>query len=112
VSRTLVFDAPRHTRAFFESLLVDNLDIGRPEEMQIVFGRRVRNDPAGGYRTRLLRHGDQVTINAYFRHSRVKSLPQAGSGVSGPKPSSTTRAISGWPAAWSTWTNCSPAGVT
>ncbi|MQB02289.1 MAG: hypothetical protein GEU78_18985, partial [Actinobacteria bacterium] len=27
-SRTLVFDAPRHARAFFEALVVDNLDIG------------------------------------------------------------------------------------
>ena len=42
VSRTIVFDAPRHARSFFEALCVDNLDIGRPEEMQIVFGRRVR----------------------------------------------------------------------
>jgi 2-hydroxychromene-2-carboxylate isomerase len=36
VSRTIVFDAPRHTRAFFEALLVDNLDVGRPEQLQIV----------------------------------------------------------------------------
>jgi hypothetical protein len=78
VSRTLVFDAPRHTRAFFEALAVDNLDIGRPEEMQIVFGRRVRSDPPGRYRTRLLRHGDEVTINAHFRHSRVKSYLKQG----------------------------------
>jgi hypothetical protein len=78
VSRTLVFDAPRHARAFFEALLVDNLDVGRPAEMQIVFGRRVRTDPPGGYRSRLLRHGDQVTLNAYFRHSRVKSYLKEG----------------------------------
>jgi hypothetical protein len=78
VSRTLVFAAPRHTRAFFEALLVDNLDVGRPEEMQIVFGRRVRTDPPGGYRTRLLRRGDEVTLNAFFRHSRVKSYLKEG----------------------------------
>lgn len=78
VSRTLVFDAPRHTRAFFEALLVDNLDVGRPEEMAIVFGRKVRTAPAEGYRTRLLPHGDQVTLNAYFRHSRVKSYLKQG----------------------------------
>src|ERR1700747_1172602 len=28
VSRTIVFAAPRHTRAFFEALVADNLDIG------------------------------------------------------------------------------------
>jgi hypothetical protein len=78
VSRTIVFDAPRHARSFFEALCVDNLDIGRPEEMQIVFGRRVRTPPVGGYRTRLLRCGDEVTLNAYFRHSRVKSYLKCG----------------------------------
>jgi len=78
VSRTIVFDAPRHARGFFEALLVDNLDIGRPEEMAIVFGRQVRTAPAEGYRTRLLRSGDQVTLNAYFRHSRVKAYLKEG----------------------------------
>ncbi|MGH3923985.1 MAG: hypothetical protein ACRDTT_14140, partial [Pseudonocardiaceae bacterium] len=73
VSRTLVFDEPRQARSFFEALLVDNLDAGRPEEMQIIFGRRVRTPPVGGYRSRLLRTGDEITLNAYFRHSRVKS---------------------------------------
>src|SRR5512135_759401 len=78
VARTLVFDAPRFARAFFEALLVDNLDLGRPEEMQLVFARRVRTEPVGGYRTRLLRRGDEVTLNAYFRHSRVKSYLKQG----------------------------------
>ncbi|MGH3476513.1 MAG: hypothetical protein ACRDT8_16275 [Micromonosporaceae bacterium] len=78
VSRTIVFDAPRHARGFFEALCTDNLDIGRPEEMQIIFGRRVATPPVGGYRSRLLRSGDEVTLNAYFRHSRVKSYLKCG----------------------------------
>jgi hypothetical protein len=78
VSRTLVFAAPRHARGFFEALCADNLDIGRPEEMQIIFGRRVRTPPPQGYRTRLLRSGDEVTLNAYFQHSRVKSYLKCG----------------------------------
>jgi hypothetical protein len=57
---------------------VDNLDIGRPEQMQIIFGRRAAAPPVGGYRTRLLRTGDEVTLNAYFRHSRVKSYLKCG----------------------------------
>ena len=61
VSRTIVFTAPRHARSFFEALASDNLDIGRPEQMQIIFGRRVRTPPEGGYRTRLLRSGDVPT---------------------------------------------------
>ena len=78
VSRTIVFTAPRHARGFFEALCADNLDIGRPEQMQLIFGRRVRIPPEGGYRTRLLRSGDEVTLNAHFRHSRVKSYLKCG----------------------------------
>jgi hypothetical protein len=63
VSRTIVFDAPRHARGFFEALCTDNLDIGRPEQRQLVFGRRVRTPPQDGYRTRLLRSGDEVSLN-------------------------------------------------
>jgi hypothetical protein len=72
-STTIVFGAPRHARGFFEGLCAGNLGIGRPEEMQVVFGLRVRTPPEGGYRTRLLRSGDEVTLNACFRHSPVKS---------------------------------------
>jgi hypothetical protein len=76
VSRTIVFDAPRHARGFFEALYTDNLDIGRPEQMQIVFGRRVRTPPPDGYRTRLLRSGDEVTLNRALRPFPGEVLPQ------------------------------------
>jgi hypothetical protein len=78
VARTVVFDAPRHAREFFEALCADNLDLGRPQEMQIIFGRRVTTAPEGGYRTRLLRSGDEVTLNVYFRRLRVKSYLKCG----------------------------------
>jgi hypothetical protein len=43
VSRTIVFTQPRHARGFFEALVADNLDIGRPDQVELIFaGRRVR----------------------------------------------------------------------
>ena len=52
VSRTLVFDAPRQARAFFEALIADNLDLGRPENVEVLFKRDPRGrkpeDQAGG----------------------------------------------------------------
>ena len=41
VSRTIVFTAPRYARCFFEALVTDNLDLGRPDTIEIVFGRRI-----------------------------------------------------------------------
>ena len=49
VSRTLVFDAPRHARGFFEALVTDNLDLGRQDTIEIIFDRRIRSDTAGGW---------------------------------------------------------------
>ena len=37
VSRTLVFDDPRRARSFFEALVQDNIGIGRPEQVALVF---------------------------------------------------------------------------
>ena len=48
-SRTLVFDASRHARCFFEALVADNLDIGRPELIKLIFRRgQPRGRQAGG----------------------------------------------------------------
>ena len=42
-SRSIVFDQPRHARGFFEALVVDNLDLGRPDKTEVIFtGHRVR----------------------------------------------------------------------
>jgi hypothetical protein len=37
LSRTLVFDDPRRARGFIESLVADNVGIGRPEAVSVVF---------------------------------------------------------------------------
>jgi hypothetical protein len=78
VSRTMVFAAPRQARAFFEALVADNLDLGRPEHVEILFkrdprGRKPKDQAAGGmFRTAIDRNCQGVTINAFWRHSRVK----------------------------------------
>jgi hypothetical protein len=83
VSRTMVFDAPRQARAFFEALVADNLDLGRPEHVEILFKRSPRgrkpHDPAGGvFKTAIDRNNNGVTINAFWRHSRVKQYLKDG----------------------------------
>ncbi|MCA1676476.1 MAG: hypothetical protein LC799_31325 [Actinobacteria bacterium] len=44
VSRTLVFDDPRRARGFFESLVADNVGIGRPDQVSVAFARRVQRN--------------------------------------------------------------------
>lgn len=44
---TLVFDRPARARQFTEALIKDHLDLGRPEEISILFGRRVTRRTPG-----------------------------------------------------------------
>ena len=77
-SRTLVFDAPRRARAFFEALCADNLDLGRPDNMEIIFNRQIRRNTPGEFRTAIDRDNDGVVINAFYKHSRIKQYLKDG----------------------------------
>ncbi len=79
-SRTLVFDAPRHARGFFEALVADNLDIGRPELIELIFkrGQRRGRPAAGEYKTKIVTYGTEVNVNAFYRHSRIKQYLKDG----------------------------------
>jgi hypothetical protein len=78
VSRTIVFDAPRHGRAFFEALIGDNLDIGRPDSVEVIFGRKVTCRTPGTFTTRVITRGVDVTVNAYYKRSRIKQYLKDG----------------------------------
>jgi hypothetical protein len=72
VAKTITFTAPRHARAFFEALAADNLDLGRPDNMEIIFNRQIRSTTKGVFRTAVDRDNDGVVLNAFYRHSRIK----------------------------------------
>jgi hypothetical protein len=78
VSRTIVFDVPRRARAFFEAMISDNLSLGRPDEVQLVFGRRVRKDTRGTFSTKVVTRGVEVTVNVFYKHSRIKQYLKEG----------------------------------
>jgi hypothetical protein len=72
VSRTIVFNQPRHARGFFEALAAGNLDLGRPDTIEIIFGRRVRSNTASEFKTKIVSRGTEVTVNAFYKPSRIK----------------------------------------
>jgi hypothetical protein len=83
VSRTLVLDAPRRARAFFEALIADNLDVGRPANVEIIFKRHIRRDTPGVFRTAIDRpvigpDSGGVVLNLFYKHSRVKQYLKEG----------------------------------
>ncbi len=78
VSRTLVFDAPRRARGFFEALVADNLDLGRPDEVKLIFDRRIRKDTLGTFATKIVTRGVEVAVNVFYKHSRIKQYLKEG----------------------------------
>jgi hypothetical protein len=79
VSRTIVFDAPRHARGFFEALVADNLDIGRPHNVEIIFACKIRRDTRGVFRTAIDRRDNGgVLVNVFYKHSRIKQYLKDG----------------------------------
>jgi hypothetical protein len=71
-SRTIVLDDPRRARTVFEQLLAGNIHLGRPEHIEVIFGRRAGRAADLTFSTRILNRADQVTVNLAFRHSRIK----------------------------------------
>ncbi|MGH9224415.1 MAG: hypothetical protein ACRD2W_11690 [Acidimicrobiales bacterium] len=78
MSRTILFDAPRRARGFFEALVADNLDIGRPDEVKLIFGRQIDKDTKGEFATRVVTRGTEVTVNVSYRSSRIKQYLKEG----------------------------------
>jgi hypothetical protein len=81
VSRTLVLTQPRYARGFFEALVTDNLDLGRPDTIEIVFDRQIRGGQratGGEFKTKVVTRGTEVTVNAFYKHSRLKQYLKDG----------------------------------
>ena len=78
VSRTIAFNQPRYARAFFDALVTDNLDLGRPDTIEIIFDRQVRSDTISDFQTKVITRGTEVTVNAFYKHSRIKQYLKDG----------------------------------
>jgi hypothetical protein len=72
VSRTQVFMQPLRGREFFEQIIRENLDLGRPDRVQLIFGRQVRRNTPSQFRTQVMQTGVQPTLHVLYKHSSVK----------------------------------------
>src|SRR6516162_10065033 len=81
-SLTQVLDAPVTGRIFFEQVIRDNLDIGRPDQVGLIFARRIiRKGPRatpGRFRTRVITEGVVPTLHIDYKHSKMKQYHKEG----------------------------------
>jgi len=78
VSRTQVFADPEQGRALVESLIRDNLDLGRPDRVSLVFDRRVTKRTPSEFHTRVIREGVLPSIRIRYKHSALKQYLKDG----------------------------------
>ena len=82
VSRTLVFDDPRRARAFFEALVTDNVGIGRPEQVSMVFARQLAHDrPSSPSATRVFTPGTEVQDRLLLQAQPRQAIPERREGL-------------------------------
>ena len=77
-SLTQVLDRPRTGRLFFEAVIRENLDLGRPDQVQLLFGRRVTRRTPGRFRTRVLTDGVTPSLHIDYKHCRIKQYHKEG----------------------------------
>lgn len=78
ISDTRVFDRPAAGRAWFERTLPDQLTLGRPDQVAVVFGRRVSRQTPGRFHTKVINSGVQAAIQVHYRASKVKQYFKEG----------------------------------
>lgn len=77
-SRTQVFDKPVHGRQFFEQVIRENLDLGRPEQISLIFERRVTTRTPGRFRTRVITEGVIPSLHLSYKRSMIKQYFKEG----------------------------------
>jgi hypothetical protein len=78
ISRTQVFADPEQGRALVESLIRDNLDLGRPDRVSLIFERRVTKRTPSEFHTRVIREGVLPSIRIRYKHSALKQYFKEG----------------------------------
>ena len=77
-ARTQVLDRPVSGRVLFEEVIRENLDLGRPDHVQLIFDRRVTTRTPGRFRTRVITQGVTPWLYVDYKKTRIKQYHKEG----------------------------------
>jgi hypothetical protein len=80
-STTQILDRPLSGRIFFEEVIRENLDLGRPDKVQLIFQRPIRKTTPGRFRTRVITEGVVPSLHVDYKSSRIKQYFKQVPGV-------------------------------
>jgi hypothetical protein len=75
---TQVLDRPLSGRVFFEEVIREHLDLGRPSQVQLIFDRRVTKRTPGRFRTRVITDGVVPSLHVDYKRARIKQYHKEG----------------------------------
>ena len=78
LSDTRVFERPAQGREWFERVLRDQLTLGRPDRVSVVFARRIIRTTPGRFLTRILSRDDAPGLEVHYKASKVKQYLKEG----------------------------------
>ena len=78
-SLTQIWDRAVSGRCFFEEVIRENIDLGRPEQVQLIFSRRLNRSTVadGRCRTRLINEGVIPSLHIYDKNTHSKQYHKA-----------------------------------
>jgi hypothetical protein len=81
-SLTQMLDTPMSGRVFFENVIRENLDVGRPDQVSLIFDRRLKrkgpHPTPGRFRTRVITDGVIPSLHADYKHTTIKQYHKEG----------------------------------
>jgi DNA-binding HxlR family transcriptional regulator len=78
LSLTQVLDRPAHGRQFFEEVIRENIDLGRPDHVQLIFDRKIIRTTPGLFRTRIITEGVTPALHVQYKNTRIKQYHKEG----------------------------------
>lgn len=78
LSLTQVLDRPVSGRVLFEEVIRENLDLGRPKQMQLIFDRSITKATPGPFRTRVITDGVIPSLHIDYKGTRIKQYHKEG----------------------------------
>lgn len=78
---TQILERPLTGRLLFEQIIRENLDLGRPSQVQLIFNRRVTKRTPGTFRTRVITDGVTPSVHVDYKTSRIKQYHKENRGL-------------------------------
>jgi hypothetical protein len=78
-SLTQIWDQAVSGRCFFQEVIRENIDLGRPEQVQLIFSRKMNKSTVadGRCRTRIINEGVIPSVHIYYKNTHAKQYHKA-----------------------------------